>query len=151
MRNTLLLAFAGAILVRMAGVSSLRAPMHKWRVITFVVCLLLLFVVSVGRWQTARLSPAAPSPAREQVPPSTPTATVTRDAVEQFTDWTQSFQTGAGADVAEGIELAKARREWMAELIRTNPKRALEVAVPMAVRAQLPASVLEQLEERVSG
>lgn len=51
----------------------------------------------------------------------------------------------------EGVELARRRREELMGLIRTDPRRALELAVPMAVREGLPAAVLAELEVRVEG
>ena len=50
-----------------------------------------------------------------------------------------------------GLELAQVRREAMAELIRNDPKQALELAAPERVRRALPASIRDLLEERVSG
>jgi len=52
---------------------------------------------------------------------------------------------------AEGIQLADAQRVLMKDLIQSDPKRALEQAVPMVVRQQLPAFVLARLEQRVGG
>src|SRR5213075_49677 len=51
----------------------------------------------------------------------------------------------------EGIELAKKRREAFAELIRKDPKQALELAAPERVRRALPPAIAGLLEERVSG
>src|SRR6266480_319468 len=52
---------------------------------------------------------------------------------------------------AEGVALAKARREALSILIKSNPKRALELAVPWKIRNALPAPIATQLEEQVSG
>ena len=52
---------------------------------------------------------------------------------------------------AEGLELARRRREDMGALIRKDPRRALELAVPMSVRAGLPVAVVAELEVRVEG
>lgn len=51
----------------------------------------------------------------------------------------------------QGADLVRDRRAEMAELIRKDPRAALEAAVPMAVRQKLPQAVQDQLEERVSG
>ncbi len=51
----------------------------------------------------------------------------------------------------DGEQLAKARRYALAELIETDPERALQEAVPFAKRQKLPGSIQQQLEERVSG
>lgn len=71
---------------------------------------------------------------------------------EEFRRWTERFSTvGAEADLQRGIELARARREEMVDLIDKNPRRALELAVPESVRRRLPADVVALLEEKVSG
>jgi uncharacterized delta-60 repeat protein len=51
----------------------------------------------------------------------------------------------------EGLGRAQARREVLAELIKTDPRQAIAAAVPMKVRGQLPPEILAQLEERISG
>src|SRR5262249_54949686 len=50
----------------------------------------------------------------------------------------------------EGALLAEARRQALAELIPTDPQRALELAVPQSVRAELPGAVTALLEEEVT-
>ncbi|HYF50103.1 MAG TPA: PKD domain-containing protein [Planctomycetota bacterium] len=52
---------------------------------------------------------------------------------------------------AEGVALAEKRQEVMTRLIEANPERALQNAVPMVARKQLPQRVLALVEERVSG
>lgn len=51
--------------------------------------------------------------------------------------------------IAEGVELAKARREVLKEQIVSDPRRALANAVPIAVRKQLPDQVERYLEKRI--
>ncbi|HEU0009181.1 MAG TPA: Calx-beta domain-containing protein [Verrucomicrobiae bacterium] len=58
---------------------------------------------------------------------------------------------GRAAMTAEGFGFAEARRPALKQLIKDNPRRALNEAVPMTVRQQLPAEVVGLLEERVSG
>lgn len=53
--------------------------------------------------------------------------------------------------MAEGLDLAQQRRDEIADLIDQNPKRALELAVPMSVRSGLPSEIVALLEEPVSG
>src|SRR2546426_8752047 len=66
-------------------------------------------------------------------------------------DWAEKFLTTSPqtrpALETEGIELAKARRQAMAALIKSDPERALELAAPGEVRQSLPASISELLEE----
>ncbi|CAN5777511.1 hypothetical protein BH11VER1_BH11VER1_22360 [soil metagenome] len=70
-----------------------------------------------------------------------------------FAEWTKRYTIAANHDelMAEGMRLASHRRVVMANLIRTDPMRALAAAVPMMVRKQLPPEVVALLEERVSG
>jgi hypothetical protein len=71
-----------------------------------------------------------------------------------FHDWAEqylsSLPAGKAALEGEGTELARARREDLRALIESNPERALELAVPVRVRAGLPAAVEALLEERFS-
>jgi autotransporter-associated beta strand protein len=74
---------------------------------------------------------------------------VPETAFEEFRRWTETL-TAADVDLEKGIELARQRRQELVDLIDQNPKRALELAVPMAVRRGLPAEVVALLEEPVS-
>lgn len=58
--------------------------------------------------------------------------------------------TGRAALVEEGVRLAQARRPVFKKLIQDDPRRALEQAVPMVVRQQLPAAILTELEDRLN-
>jgi len=73
----------------------------------------------------------------------------------RFRDWTRSYlaadPSAKGSLAADGIALAKARRDDMTGLIKSDPRRALELAVPASIRRDLPAEVAAQLEERVDG
>ncbi|HKX60209.1 MAG TPA: Ig-like domain-containing protein, partial [Verrucomicrobiae bacterium] len=77
-------------------------------------------------------------------------------AFGRFGDWAVRFQAAAddsarAALEAEGVKLAGERRTSLHSLVQSDPKRALELAVPLAVRENLPASVNSLLESRVSG
>ncbi|MCC7376554.1 MAG: PKD domain-containing protein [Verrucomicrobiales bacterium] len=54
-------------------------------------------------------------------------------------------------DLDEGLRWAKQRRSELAELIASNPRRALQWAIPDRDRAQLPAAVQPLLEQRIEG
>ncbi|TAK96422.1 MAG: PKD domain-containing protein [Verrucomicrobia bacterium] len=79
---------------------------------------------------------------------------VPESAFARFKDWTQRYLSIEPASraglVAEGIELATARRAALKELIKTDPERALQLAVPSGVRKQLPAEITSLLENSVS-
>ncbi len=81
-------------------------------------------------------------------------------AFGRFADWTHRYQAGLanGADPValsaletEGVQLATERRAAMHSLIQSDPRRALELAVPLAVREALPGAIDGLLENRVSG
>ncbi|MDB6165819.1 MAG: hypothetical protein JWQ83_959 [Lacunisphaera sp.] len=91
-------------------------------------------------------APAAAGPAAAGVPDL---------PMERFAEWTVRYLAAPAeqraALLAEGHALAAVRRAAMAKLIRTDPRRALAEAVPMVARQHLPAEIVAQLEERVSG
>lgn len=73
----------------------------------------------------------------------------------RFHAWTERYLAAGPADQpaleTEGVALARARRQELKDLIQADPRRALELAVPVAVRQQLPESVTAWLEERIDG
>jgi hypothetical protein len=78
------------------------------------------------------------------------------EPVAKFQEWTGRYLAAKTFDeqaslVSEGIQLAKARRPVFKAMIRDNPRRALESAVPMLVRQDLPQAVVAELETRVGG
>jgi len=81
--------------------------------------------------------------------------TTTDPAFAAFREWTARYLAADPAEqarlLAEGLELARARREVLAALIRSDARAALAAAIPMTVRQQLPAAVVSLLEKRVSG
>jgi hypothetical protein len=81
---------------------------------------------------------------------------VPEPAFSQFARWTQRYLNQPSSEArealeAEGQELARLRRQDLAELIPADPKRALELAIPRGLRNQLPASITPFLEEPVDG
>lgn len=72
-----------------------------------------------------------------------------------FQDWVRRFEESDGgmrAELAgEGLRLARVRREELKSLIQGDPRRALELSVPSAVRERLPEEVQAELEARVDG
>lgn len=116
--------------------------------------------------------PAAPAPIAVYTPlaepPSMPEAVlpmrqdlrwqkpVPEPVFAGFQEWTGRFTKAASPAekaslVSEGLALAEERRNQMADLIDQNPRRALELAVPVFVRRQLPAEIVRQLEQPISG
>ncbi|MEN9600504.1 MAG: hypothetical protein RIS56_110, partial [Verrucomicrobiota bacterium] len=102
---------------------------------------------------------APPRPDTQRVPTSRArrwSEPVPEPAFAEFSGWTRRYlsQPSPAARQAlevEGQELARLRRQDMVELIPTDPQRALELAIPRGLRAQLPASITPFLEEPVDG
>jgi autotransporter-associated beta strand protein len=83
-------------------------------------------------------------------------AVMPEPAFAGFRAWAKEFAKAKTDDekaalMAQGLELAQQRRNELADLIDKDPKRALELAVPVAVRRTLPADVAALLEEPVRG
>lgn len=79
----------------------------------------------------------------------------TEPAMAAFADWVERFLQADAAQrqglLAEGVALAKKRREVLAQWIQNDPRRALAAAVPLGLRQVLPAEVLALLETRFAG
>src|SRR6476661_11199245 len=63
-----------------------------------------------------------------------------------FAEWAGRFRNARTAEEKaalepEGVALAQARRDALAELIQSDPKRALELTIPYGVRRALPNSI----------
>ena len=76
-------------------------------------------------------------------------------AFAAFADWTRRHAAAPDAAAkaaleAEGVALARTRLTAMADLMQSNPRRALELAVPFTVREELPESVRALMEEQVN-
>lgn len=95
--------------------------------------------------------PASPLPPRQRELWQRP---VSEPVFAAFGNWAQRFADAAPGDraalEAEGVALARARRTALADLIQKQPERALELAVPEALRQSVPAAVRDLLEERVN-
>jgi hypothetical protein len=77
-----------------------------------------------------------------------------RNALREFREWMARY-LAAGPEqrqilATEGLSKARERRTELARLIVENPRAALENAVPMTERQELPPAILALLEERVS-
>ncbi len=95
-------------------------------------------------------------PPRGEVEPasSNPSTAIPESRFSRFDDWTERYIRATALEKsrleAEGVELARERRAKMADTIQADPKKALELAVPFAVRQELPGSVISQLERPLS-
>jgi M6 family metalloprotease-like protein len=103
------------------------------------------------------LPAAIPVQSSRALPPATPSAPggSLAQVLADFSNWTERYLAAVPSDRArlleEGLGLARDRRVVLAHLIRTDPRAALAAAVPMILRQNLPAEIVELLEERVSG
>ncbi len=72
-----------------------------------------------------------------------------------FQTWAARWAASAPAEreglTSEGVALAEKRRTALRTVIETDPARALDRTVPLAVRRALPAEVTSLLETRVDG
>ncbi len=80
---------------------------------------------------------------------------ISEPVAAEFVAWFRNYQAASLDEKTalenKGIALAVARKEFLSELIQKDPERALELAFPFAVREQLPVSMKEFIEDRVSG
>jgi hypothetical protein len=74
--------------------------------------------------------------------------------LDAFNAWTARYLAASGEErkalVDEGITFATERRVALAKLIPSDPRRAIESAVPPVVRQELPGAIAARLEERVN-
>src|SRR5437588_7278937 len=95
----------------------------------------------------------APTPAAPAA--VTATTAVKPNDFEAFNSWLEAYfaapsPAAKAALLDTGEQLAKARRQEMVRLIKTDPEHALELAVSYSLRKHLPPRVNGLLEERVS-
>ncbi len=81
--------------------------------------------------------------------------TVRGEKSAAFYGWAAAYLAADAAErprlTAEGRRLAEARRAEFRAVIVEDPRRALDEAVPMVVRQQLPEQIVQRLETRVNG
>jgi hypothetical protein len=78
----------------------------------------------------------------------------------RFRAWAERYVTSglpnksqglSSVQISEGVALAIKRRKIFAELIESDPERAIALTVPASIRSKLPDEVVRELESRVSG
>ena len=101
-----------------------------------------------------QVTPAPTNPLPPKALPQLPTVELS-EPIKKFGEWTQHYLAAGSQDKAkllpEGKQLAQMRRPAFLDLIKLDPRQALEKAVPMVIRQQLPADIVGLLEERVAG
>lgn len=72
---------------------------------------------------------------------------------QEFKSWAQSHASSKPSkeEHARGLALAKKRKQELLELIKTNPKKALESKIPHSLRKSLSSEIQAELESQVSG
>jgi hypothetical protein len=103
--------------------------------------------------ETPRLAAGSrPTPA-QTAPPETSLPNADFVEIAGFRDWARSYLAAPPdqrqAMLQKGRELAVAHTRAIAAMIRSDPRLAIENAVPMAIRQDLPPSVVSLLENRV--
>jgi hypothetical protein len=72
----------------------------------------------------------------------------------EFDEWIRDYSEGNFANESEfirnGEAIARNRRESFKELIRMNPRKAIETAISEETQKRLPVSITQFLEERIS-
>jgi hypothetical protein len=98
------------------------------------------------------ISPTLPAN-RTPVPATAPTkADDSLAAITAFSNWAEQFLAGnTSVNAARGEALAWKRREALLDLIETDPKKALAMAVPYRWRRALPTNVTRYFEQQVDG
>lgn len=75
--------------------------------------------------------------------------------LDAFRQWAVRYTAADDAEkpalFAEGLRLAKARGEAMAQIIRNDPKAAIDALLPYELRKAMPPEIAERIEHRVSG
>jgi len=125
-------------------------------ILAVVALLWLLQTKPSPRTRTAiRVATVASPVSTQPLPSASMTPAPSLGTTAAFSAWTKRFAETPAPDrqnmVQQGVAIAVERRAFLEKLIKTDPKAALELAVPDHVRRQLPAEVQKQLEERVSG
>lgn len=76
------------------------------------------------------------------------------EAVKAFRDWSKRYFNAEPKDrkamITEGEKLADAHRVALGKMIPESPKAALDNAVPMVVRQDLPPQIVAKLEQRLN-
>ena len=124
----------------------------------FFVLLAIAVVVGTGYWfgrarfavEAAGANSEAGRSARMSVTKAARDLEKLPKPVADFARWAETFLADQKAhQLEEGIAFAEAHRVVMKELIQSDPRRAIESAVPMVVRQKLPPEIVARLEERV--
>ena len=88
------------------------------------------------------------------LPISSPKLRQDASEFERFNDWISRYLAATEEQrkglIEEGMHIAQERRVALSKLIETDPRRAIENAVPPVLRQQLPLAVAKLLEERVN-
>ncbi len=104
-----------------------------------------------GREKPDNNNPSPTTPATLLTTPSEVAGPSTA-AIAEFCSWAEQFLARkSSVSLNHGQELAWKRREAMAELIKTDPEKALAMAAPFQWRASLPANITRFFEQQVDG
>jgi hypothetical protein len=83
-----------------------------------------------------------------------PAPVIDEAQITNFNSWAESYLAATPEQRAEmeeeGVAMAAARRPEFRKMIQSDPRRAVEMAVPRVVRQDLPKSITELLEQPVS-
>jgi len=127
--------------------TSLRSPCHRSLPLALPLLLGLAILWLIGLQRDADHG-STTAPMAQQNAPEIKVRTIDTAPIDAFDAWL------AGGNLAEslaqGEQLARARRAALKDLIQLDPKAALEKAVPYARRLELPEQIVALLETPVS-
>lgn len=96
-----------------------------------------------------RLPSNIASPPTTQEPRWRLAADVSTDVLAQFDAWFTAYRRGENPSLAAGVELSRARRLALKQLIAANPREALDRAIPRSLREELPLEIQAELESPI--
>jgi hypothetical protein len=128
-------------------------PRLRLLVMAFAATVAALLWLRRGENTNHVIAPA-PTPGSTSIATAADAPAPAADALAAFDTWLARYAAAPReerGDIAqEGLDLAKARRAELKVLIKHDPRAALDRAVPMVARQQLPPGILNELEERVN-
>ena len=109
------------------------------------LCLLLAGIFHVD------LSGAPPLQEQAGESPTTSATAIDQSDFANFDGWARDYVHARAASEREGQDLSIKREAALLRLIQTNPEMALRFEISQSTKDQLPRSVSQHLEQRISG
>jgi hypothetical protein len=120
---------------------------------TLLLALPLILLGLIWHLHNTATAPSHPQESTTTPAPSRvkPEAIINPAAATEFLSWAEDYKINSTPDILrQGMILAMERRETLKQLIKTNPERALQLAIPNDIRRTLPEEVTALLEVPIS-